>query len=375
MKSITTAEMKSMNRSKVYRLIYDEGQISKQAITQKLGLSLPTVTQDLNELLEKNMIRSRGLFKSTGGRRAAVFECNPVFRVAIGIEVLVDQLNIAAVDIYGEVLEEATFELAFAHSEDYYKTLGDWANAFIGFLPFDAASVLGVAIAVQGLVSPDGEHVTYSKILNARGITRSDFARHIAYPCRILHDANAAAFSELWALNNVDNAIFISLNKYIGSSLIIGGSIYTGRELCSSTLEHMLLYPGGKPCYCGRHGCVEAYCSVNALTEQSGESLDIFFEKLRSGDERRAGIWSSYLNDLAITINNARMIIDCDIIFSGILLPYITDEDFESVKDMARSHSAFDFSNFEIIKAKYRKKAAVVGSALYNIDKFLQEFR
>ncbi len=50
--AITLSEdsTKSRNAGDIYRLIYYDRQSSRQIISEKLGLSLPTVTNNLNQL-------------------------------------------------------------------------------------------------------------------------------------------------------------------------------------------------------------------------------------------------------------------------------------------------------------------------------------
>ena len=65
-----TANIKRLNRSRVFRLISACDKISKQDIASELSMSLPTVTQNLNELKEMGLIADTGSFVSTVGRRA-----------------------------------------------------------------------------------------------------------------------------------------------------------------------------------------------------------------------------------------------------------------------------------------------------------------
>ena len=47
--------------------------------------------------------------------------------------------------------------------------------------------------------------------------------------------------------------------------MIIGGQTVMGKQDHGGAVEHMTLIPGGRQCYCGKSGCMETYCSVNAL--------------------------------------------------------------------------------------------------------------
>ena len=69
-----SSSIKKINHSKIYHLIYKEPDgVSKQEIMRRLGLSLPTVTQKLEELQQEGLVRDAGAADSTGGRRARAF--------------------------------------------------------------------------------------------------------------------------------------------------------------------------------------------------------------------------------------------------------------------------------------------------------------
>ncbi|RHA82975.1 ROK family protein, partial [Roseburia inulinivorans] len=51
--------------------------------------------------------------------------------------------------------------------------------------------------------------------------------------------------------------------------------------ISSGTTEHMCINADGPLCYCGNHGCLETYCSANALEHTSGLPIKDFFVQLR----------------------------------------------------------------------------------------------
>ena len=70
-RKISTAELRRQNRNNIYRYFYDaQTPKTKQDIANDLSLSLPTVTQNLRELMDAGLIEYAGLIDSNGGRRA-----------------------------------------------------------------------------------------------------------------------------------------------------------------------------------------------------------------------------------------------------------------------------------------------------------------
>ena len=60
--------IKKLNRSRIYQLVYQKEKISKPEISSQLKISLPTVSQCVNELIQLGLVTSEGFFESNGGR-------------------------------------------------------------------------------------------------------------------------------------------------------------------------------------------------------------------------------------------------------------------------------------------------------------------
>lgn len=368
----TTMELKQVNRGKVFSYIYQERETSKQAIAQELGMSMPTVTQNVNFLLENGLVEKRGQYKSTGGRKAGILCCNALSRIAIGVELLKEQTRVAAVDLYGNVLAQKDFPVQFQPTEDYLAQFGEWINSFVHALPYDPASVLGVRIAIQGLISPDGETVSYGEIIKCTGMKRADFQKYIEFPCSLVHDIDASAAAELWHHPEISDAVFFSLNRNLGGALIVNGELHQGKHFSSGIVEHICLEPGGLPCYCGRRGCAEAYCSANSLVLRSHMDWDTFFQHVHSGDTICRKIWDDYLHYLARAMDMVRMVVNCEFILGGYLQHFFTDQDIARLQQYVEEQCAFKGMRFSLRRDQYGEMASALGAAMQLLKIFLQ---
>lgn len=368
----TTNEIKNFNKSQVYRLIYENNGITKQSIAYHLHISLPTITKCLNALMSEGKIICSSSKASTGGRPAVLYHFNETARIAIGVEVLADRLNTAVVNLIGDVIKEESIEISFLDSESYFSIYRNVLSRVIDSLHVGKSTVLGITICMQGIVAPDGEHVFFGKLLNSTSFTRSSFSKGISYPISLVHDAEVAALAELWSLQQIQTGIFISLNTYVGTAVIIGGQVIHTENLSSGAYEHMILHPNGDICYCGKKGCADAYISANSIKRSSRENLEVFFENKAAGARMETEIWDEYLKDLASFIDNARMVICGDIILSGTLSKYLSRSDFENIRSYIESTTTFRNLNYHIYKGRFGEKAALIGAALTRIQTYLR---
>ena len=136
--------IKSINRKRVYDLLRESQSLSKQDISYKLKLSLPTVTQNLNELQELKLIEDKGVFGYTGGRNARAYSIISDARIAIGLDITKNHITTVAVNLNGEVMESNRIRYVFSFSDDYFKKLGSLVNEIINKICIEEEKIMGV---------------------------------------------------------------------------------------------------------------------------------------------------------------------------------------------------------------------------------------
>lgn len=376
MNKITSMEMRRINREKIFRLIYDERRITRAEIAHRLQMSLPTITRSLKDLEDGRLIRRDGVFQSTGGRKPQMITCAGDVRIAIGVEISGGRIDLAAVDIYGEVIEKSKFALKYEDTDRYYREFGRRVMSFCGSLPAPRERILGVGMAIQGTPSPDGTTVMHGKILLTTGLRLENFTRHLDFPCRMIQDVKAAALAELWSSRDIGSAVYLFLGQYLGGKLILDRNIVDGRqvrgaELLGGYIEHMTLRPGGEPCYCGRKGCFSAYCSASCLADGT-DDIPSFFEHLRGGSPAHAAKWRKFLDNLAVAAGSIHMMISCGVILGGHLAPYLREEDIAFLQ--TRVHGCADCppEDFFIRTGAVNGVGVARGAALPFIEQFLR---
>lgn len=372
MDKITSKTMRKFNQKQVFNLIYKEKQISRQQIAEQLKLSLPTVTQDLKLLEEARLIERNGLFQSTGGRKSVAYSCVSNTRVAIGAQITEHSVRMVVVDIYGNIIKRRQLNMEYIHDEAYYRTFGENINAFAKSLNLSPKRILGVGIAVMALLSRDRQAVVKNVLLGGTTATLTDFSRWIDYPCQLFHDSEAAANAELWFRPEISDAVYLGLNYHLNGMLIMNGKIHAGKEYMGGLIEHLTLYPDGRPCYCGKKGCFTAYCSGKLLYEDSEQGCRDFFEQLRAGERETVNRWEEYLSNLAIAIGSLYAVLDCDIILGGIMGSYLTEGDILQLQQMVRNQSLYAPVSDFISRGHSDIDICSCGASLYYILNFLE---
>lgn len=371
-KGLTNISVKKINRSKVYQYIYRKKITSKLQIVQDLQMGLSTVSQNLNLLEQDGLIEKNGYFESTGGRKANAIQIVSDFRISIGIGILKNMFHITAVDLYGNALYTNTIPFSYSNTPDYYKQVTDKIKEFIATNQYDEEKILGVSIATQGITSPDHSTVLYGNIMNNTGMILEDFSRYLPYPCYLEHDSKSAAFLELWKHPELDSAVVFLLNRNLGGAIITNHQIHQGSSMHSGTIEHICINPDGPLCYCGNRGCLETYCSANALEQAAGMNIKDFFSLLREKKSPQlTQIWKDYLHHLAFAMKNLNLIIDAPIIISGYLAPYFLEDDIAYLTKHINVSSPFALNKEHIFVGTNGQYTPAIGAALFYVNQFI----
>jgi glucokinase len=160
-----------------------------------------------------------------------------------------------------------------------------------------------VELVGAGIGAPNGNYfsgcVEYAPNMKWEGIVplAEYFAEDLDCRTILTNDANAAAIGEMLfgGARGMKDFLFITLGTGLGSGIVVNGEMVYGHDGMAGELGHTIIIPGGRPCGCGRQGCLETYCSATGLRktylEKSGKkdtpAIDskYIFEKAKAGDQ------------------------------------------------------------------------------------------
>lgn len=380
-KRASNIEVKKINRNQIFRYVNKYERVSKPDIASALRISMPTVLQNINELIEQGLVYEVGEFESTGGRKAAAIAPVRNTYYAMGIDITQNHIGLVLTDLSGDVLKHERVYKPFQNERKYYKEMADIA---LGFLKDGEAlekEFLGVGISIPGIVDTRNRKIVFSHALSISGVDCDMFSEFIPYPCIFINDANAAGIAEMYHDDKRFNAVYLSLSNSVGGAIIeerqpylghnmINDLLYLGDNLRGGEFGHMTMIPGGHQCYCGKKGCVDVYCSAKILSKYTNGKLEKFFEELEEGNETFRKTWDEYIFFLAIEVNNLRMIFDCCVIIGGyvgsFIEPYILQ-----LRENAAKLNTFEPDGSYIQPCRYRVEASALGAALQRIEAFI----
>ncbi len=125
-----------------------------------------------------------------------------------------------------------------------------------------------VGVAAAGFIDATGSTVLYAPNLKWRNEPlRERLEQRTKLDVVIENDANAAGWAEFrfGAGQGTKDMAMLTLGTGVGGAIISDGQLRRGGFGIAGELGHIRVVRDGRPCGCGRKGCVEQYASGTAL--------------------------------------------------------------------------------------------------------------
>ena len=364
------SDRRKQTRSAVFRYLYEASSPrSKLDISKDLELSMPTVYQNVGELLEAGLVEYCGLGESSGGRPPMYLRTVGNVCCAIGMNIKAKTLDIAAADLSGR--ETAFRSLPYSvpvDSPEFAAFAAAELERFINENGLLRDRLLGVGITLGGLVS--GDSVLFAPTLGVRDINLELLVNTIPYPTILENDANSGGFAEWFSGGGRNSMAYLFLAEGIGGTMFVNSDEFRGVNGRSGEFGHMCVEKGGKLCNCGKHGCLEAYCSSLRFQKELGMDTDEYFRSLEENDPVALAFWEDYSSHLITAIHNVRMVLDCDVVLGGYQAKFL-ELHLPELKSRLAEVNPFDSSTDYLRIAKDPESSSTLGVSLYFIRDFI----
>lgn len=194
---------------------------------------------------------------------------------AIGIDIGGTNTDIGLVNPQGEVV--ARKNLPTGQYSDANQYADDLANTIKALIDEQKVEVKGI-----GIGAPNGNFYTgcieNAPNLNMKGniYLAKMMEERLHIPAVITNDANAAAYGEMvyGGAKGMKHFIMFTLGTGVGSGIIVDGKLLYGHDGFAGELGHTIIFPNGRPCKCGRQGCLEQYTSAGGIRKTCLEMME-----------------------------------------------------------------------------------------------------
>lgn len=265
MQKATRQQTKDHNHRLVLKMIYDAGEVSRAEVARLTGLTRPTVSAIVADLLDDRLVIETGQGPSAGGKPPTLLSINDDGRSLIAVDLSGDELRAARLNLTGKIQTRATLPAAGLSGDNLLDAV---YRVVESVRPPSSASLLGLGVATPGLVDPYQGVVLRSVNLGWRNLPLRDLLEvRFGRPVHVANDSHMAALAEYTYGQPIDgnNLIVIRIGRGIGSGVILGGRPFYGDGFGAGEVGHVVVDPSGDLCSCGNCGCLETTSSGRAI--------------------------------------------------------------------------------------------------------------
>ncbi|MDT3317183.1 ROK family transcriptional regulator [Microbacterium sp. KSW4-11] len=275
----SSSEIRDASRRELVRALAVGGTATRTDLARATGLSAATVSNLVTELREDGLIADAGIDNGGAGRPTTLLRIDGAGGALLGIDV-------AETYIRAVVFDAALAEIGAANVD----VDEAWASTdLIADAVLQAVSqamersgrqpdhLLGAGLGLPGLTSTDPRRIASTPAWATHIRDLEDRLRpHLPSPLVTANPLQAVGHSEVWfgTARGRSTAVVVNLGTGVGAGIIVEGRVLRGATRSAGEWGHTVLELDGRPCRCGRRGCVEAYVGVPGIRQTLHDVAD-----------------------------------------------------------------------------------------------------
>lgn len=250
-RKVDSRAMREVNRSIIYDLIRQSGDISRTDLARASSLTKPTVSTIVEELLAEGIVSEVGFSKSepTGGRRARLLRFNPDASAYVGVRFGVKSTSVILANGLGEVTEQREIPTIVGDPERAIAAAREVERELLKAHGIPEKRVQFVGVAVGGLVELSTGSIILSPNLDWKEKVplRDLVSQAFGAPAVVFNVTEAAAVAEArhGAARDKKNFVWVYAGTGIGSAIVADGQNFRGSSGFAGEIGFCRMSAGG----------------------------------------------------------------------------------------------------------------------------------
>jgi len=239
--------LRHTNALRVLKLLRESGSCSKADLVRASGLSAPTITNVVGDLLSADLIKALGEGESNGGRPPDIIAFKAERGCVLAVKITADSVSFLLADLNGSPLD--TYEILLAGRRTTPDAIciliGEEVRRLLRKHRKKREQLLAVVVGVPAITNVDeGVVLSISTLENWRSVPlRAKLGKIIDCLVIVENDTNLAAQGERYcgAAQAEESFILIHIGPNVGSGIVLGGQIYHGSQWSAGEIGYLRL--------------------------------------------------------------------------------------------------------------------------------------
>ncbi|MBB1201905.1 ROK family protein [Enterobacteriaceae bacterium 89] len=267
---LNNQRVRQLNRQTLLRLVWRHKRLSKSQFAQYTGLSIPAVSNILEELVADGRLSHSSENLSSRGLNSGSYQIPPEGNFILCMNVTPTSIESQLCD--AQLSASGEFERRAISAPTPQALLAEIEAIWLQNVKRWPGKKLDLALGIHGQVDPTtGVSQTMPQApWRDKVEIKYLLEEKLGVTVRLDNDCVMLALAEKWQNpGNREDFCVINVDYGIGSSFVINGQIYRGNLYGSGQIGHTIVNPDGAICDCGRYGCLETVASLSALKKQA----------------------------------------------------------------------------------------------------------
>lgn len=261
--------MLNAHQQQILRLLIASHGMSRTAIAENMKLSKAAISPLVKEMLNAGLLEESIPESSGQGRPSALLKMRADSAYFLGASLLGEQVILVLIDMHGLVLASTQMPLD-PDPQQLSATLAAAIPDLIAEKGISADQLIGLGVTLSGFVDENQSVCVQSALLGWKNVPLAEMLKQqTGLDVSLENDAKALAVSEkiFGVAKKTRNFTLISHGDGIGSAHFFQGQLHRGAHGGAGEIAHCTIEPGGRPCRCGKRGCLDTLASLTAIRE------------------------------------------------------------------------------------------------------------
>ena len=366
------------NEKIILAKIREGGPMTKYDLADKMNISIPTVTTNVNKLLSEGILKEVGVAEAEYGRKPVLLDIEYGRYFSIGIDIQKQSIYYCLMNLKLEMVFEKTFNDTEKSLEERIRNI---IHSVLKSQSISKDYIIGIGISYPGLVEEEKLLLKKGPNIGVANLSLASLRDELDINIYVGNEARLAAFAEniIGVSKNYMNSLYLSIKQGIGAGIIVDKRYYTGSSEAAGEIGHMVVQKDGRLCNCGNKGCIEPYLSTHTLIENfsviTGKTLTTLEEVFAVYDkniESHKQVMKEYVEYLVILINSGFLIFDPECVIIGGKMSEYQEQIEPILQEMMAAYTCSVLkSNGKIEFSKLGYKASKYGAALLAFEEII----